>query len=350
MLEDHMPKPLQITLDTLLMENDLSSWQIRGGEHFIQVSIRFSVTAVGTKVRDMKYRRAPPSQIHRDSIRASMHTQYATEDIREHEVTNMIAETTGSQYLTQPETAKCVNITDKGGSTVLPLAASNEHSNPVSSHVQPLELHTEEVDTENIDTDYNNIDSDNSLRDSVKSEESDDYEEKCLKTILAYMEKKDQHSEMEDQRPHCVNDNPITEINDSTKILTDPIREHDDESITDGTYTCDGCGGMIDASPNSMWYRCTYCGDTDVCYECFNKDIHKQHKTHLQKFIAPTNWNTPYCDACGFTFSDPTGKLFICSMCEDYCICHKCKNKLLHINHSKHMKEECVETYSKDIG
>ncbi len=37
-----LPKPLQVTLNGLLMDNKLSSWQIKGGDYFIQVTIRFS--------------------------------------------------------------------------------------------------------------------------------------------------------------------------------------------------------------------------------------------------------------------------------------------------------------------
>ena len=99
-----------------------------------------------------------------------------------------------------------------------------------------------------------------------------------------------------------------------------------------------------------MWYRCTSCSDIDICYECFTKDIHKHHKAHLKRVTAPPDWKVPYCHACVMSFQDTNGALFTCTACEDYCLCHGCKRRLQHINHSKHLKEVSVEKYNKDIG
>ena len=164
------------------------------------------------------------------------------------------------------------------------------------------------MDTGNIDTKENSIDLGAPLRDSVKSGESDD--------------------------------------SDNNKGMSDT----DEESVSDGTFTCDGCGGMINADPDSTWYRCTYCDDTDFCHAYFIKAIHSHCKTHFQTFKAPANWNAPHCDACGLTFTDPCGMLFKCNKCEDYCLCHTCKSKLLHINHSEFITEETIQNYLNDNG
>ena len=42
-----LPFVLEATLDTLLAGNSLSSWFIRGGPNFTQVSIRFANVATG---------------------------------------------------------------------------------------------------------------------------------------------------------------------------------------------------------------------------------------------------------------------------------------------------------------
>ncbi len=79
-----LPKPLQITLDGLLTDNKLTSWQVRGGQEFIQVSIRFSVTEMEPILNDVKYRRAPPSRILRDTNRAEDYAKSIKQTSSEH--------------------------------------------------------------------------------------------------------------------------------------------------------------------------------------------------------------------------------------------------------------------------
>ncbi len=74
----------------------------------------------------------------------------------------------------------------------MPHSVAHPTLNPTTSHVQSWEqLHTEEVVTGNIDIYTNSIYSNVWQRDSVKSEESDDYEKRCLQTILDCMERKE---------------------------------------------------------------------------------------------------------------------------------------------------------------
>ncbi len=129
-----------------------------------------------------------------------------------------------------------------------------------------------------------------------------------------------------------------------------PVKTESSESSSIKTYTCDGCGCMINADPGSKWHRCTYCGDADFCFTCYQKDIHSEHKAYLQMFTAPENWILPHCDACGHSFSDENGTLYKCSLCEDFCLCLTCKAKLLHVNHLKHLKETSVSTYADELG
>ena len=116
------------------------------------------------------------------------------------------------------------------------------------------------------------------------------------------------------------------------------------------SYTCDGCGGMIEGSPNSTWFRCSECVDTDICHECYKKDIHIHHKAYLQLFTVSPIWDTTYCDACGMYFTDPNSAVFECRKCEDYCLCTKCHHNLHHFHHSKYMKEVGVQQYITEIG
>lgn len=97
-----LPLVLEYSLKGLLVQNGISSWQIRGGPHFSQVSIRFQNPAIATsQVDEVQYRRAPPSRINRDRERAKQ---------KEHEAVSISGTSyndaektsTGYQY-TQPE-------------------------------------------------------------------------------------------------------------------------------------------------------------------------------------------------------------------------------------------------------
>ncbi len=343
-----LPKPLESTLDTLLMDNQLTSWHIKGGQHFIQVTIRFSTTAIGPNIAEVKYRKASPSQIIRDKNRAKEHEKHTAEGLSEFEVMDLIHKTTATQHCAILEEKENINNTVQVSCTVIPSSAAAAETMPDNSHVQSLELHTEEVGTGNIGSSPKSIDLDDSLRESVKSEGSDTFDDPHLDKILEGLERMDQSCRRIEQTFDRMNDTSTEKVNDS--LITEKYVNSDIESVEDGTYTCDGCGGMMDANPNSMWYRCTCCCDIDICYECFIKDIHKHHKAHLQQFTAPSNWDIPYCDACGFSFADQDGTLYNCRACEDYCLCQRCQNKLLHIHHSKHLKVISVQQYTKDIG
>ncbi len=359
MLEENLPKPLQTTLDTLLMDNKLSSWQIRGGEHFIQVTIRFSATTIGCNETNVKYRRAPPSRILRDNDRARNHQFEEAECMNEHGIINRMNNTIDAQNVTTLENNGNVNVTNQIRSTVpCPPATTDLSISPTNSNVQSMEQHTSDVDTGNIDINTNSIDLNNSVRDSVISVETDDSEDDRLQKLLEYMDRFEESCDRIDKKCDQINDNLVESVSHSMNTRTDTSTKcevkcdmnDDDDSVSDGTYTCDGCGGMIDAKPDSMWYRCTHCGDVDICHECFIKDVHNHHKAHLQVFKAPADWNVPYCDSCGLSFNDYESTLYKCTMCEDYCLCQHCKNNLLHIHHSKYIKGVSVQQYSKDIG
>ncbi len=349
-----LPKPLQTTLDTLLMDNSLSSWQVKGGQYFTQVTIRFSTTTKDTNVADAKYRRAPPSRIIRFNNRAKEHAKCTPEALGEQVIMNMTSSTSDHQHLTGLDDTNNANNTDSVSSSVFPpvVGVIDPATSATASHVQRVEQHINEESTGNNDTNVNSIELDISLRGSVKSEEGDDYCDERLQIILDGMNRMEKTFDRIEQVFDHTSDIPINIDNQSNNRVSGPkFDENDEEPVEDdGTFTCDGCGGMINDQANSMWYRCTDCNDIDVCHECFIKDIHKHHKSHLQRFTAPTNWNIPHCDACGFSFTNSDGLLYKCTMCEDYCLCNKCKNKLLHINHGKYITEVSVEKYIKDIG
>ena len=63
-----LPKVLQNMLDTLMLDNTIASWNIRGDDDITHVNIRFSGKMAGDQ-QNITYRKAPPSRVARDRSR-----------------------------------------------------------------------------------------------------------------------------------------------------------------------------------------------------------------------------------------------------------------------------------------
>ena len=68
-----LPSALETTMEALMKDNKLCSWQIKGDDYGTQVIVRFSPAAMtdGTPMLDYAYRRLSPSQMSRDRTRMS---------------------------------------------------------------------------------------------------------------------------------------------------------------------------------------------------------------------------------------------------------------------------------------
>ena len=63
---ENLPSNLKITMEAILKDNDVSSWIIRGGSDFTQISIRFMNMDILGDNSEVKYRRVPQSRLIRD--------------------------------------------------------------------------------------------------------------------------------------------------------------------------------------------------------------------------------------------------------------------------------------------
>ncbi|RNA35445.1 sequestosome-1 isoform X1 [Brachionus plicatilis] len=66
---------------------------------------------------------------------------------------------------------------------------------------------------------------------------------------------------------------PLFKIYVSIKRANEPSPSSEEPQIHPGVM-CDGCNGSIIGTRN----RCTVCPDFDLCAECKNKDVHKEHE------------------------------------------------------------------------
>ena len=136
-------------------------------------------------------------------------------------------------------------------------------------------------------------------------------------------------------------------------ILNEDIKsDNEDMEKEDGTYSCDGCGWMIDGSPGVIWFKCTLCTELDFCRNCRLKDIHSHHKAHITAFMCPSDINAAHCDACGFEYGkvDTKDQVYQCQICEDYSLCEWCQSKQLHLQHFNYLKAVPCDKYISDIG
>ena len=62
-----LPNMLKNMIETLLAENQVTSWNIRGGTEFVQLSIRFTTDMAAKE--DITYRKVPPSRRLRETRR-----------------------------------------------------------------------------------------------------------------------------------------------------------------------------------------------------------------------------------------------------------------------------------------
>ena len=75
MFFEGIPLILVNNLDMLFKENQLSSWQVRSGQQYTQVTIRFNNMEARPAEGEVIYRRASPSQIARDRQRTASRMQ-----------------------------------------------------------------------------------------------------------------------------------------------------------------------------------------------------------------------------------------------------------------------------------
>ena len=107
-------------------------------------------------------------------------------------------------------------------------------------------------------------------------------------------------------------------IADGDTQSSDAKEEEDEDHAV---ISCDECGGMMNDSAGSTWYKCAECDDVDICSACYEKEAYSHHQRC--RFTCPSDWLSAYCDSCGVVFAiDRQGNMFQCKMCEDYCICH----------------------------
>ena len=282
-------------LDNLLQNNTLLSWNIRGYDSYTQVSLRFSDEL---PVGDMSYRKSPPSRIKRDNERKvtweakTGHTTDESDGIDESkpkDSNNSIAISQGTSGTDMVSPCTEVDINN----TILP-------------DTKPLK----------------NVGKSQSVGNIATSTDLDSF----IKTI----------------------NTPAVKPADAAGSTSSPHQGgmHVDHNIVIGDTVCDLCKKSISTK---QWFRCTTCGDFDVCQLCNKRGHHSEHTSQLHRFNNPDGHHI-YCESCGISFEDMGMYIFFCKTCEDYPLCCPCRMKGMHSIHAKQLKLVTVETYKNKVG
>ena len=361
-----LPFILENNLDMLLKESRLSSWQIRGGESFTQVTLRFPINPTPGHTGNLEYRRASRSRLVRDQMRArERHSNLI--DTVENENNNYAHSGVISAAC---EVSIPQDNSDHSAKDTMDISITTVKSE-LQTHVADDTLHclTQSAQATNQSTvsivtnppEQPPLESQAASDDTVTCISQSDHDDSTESIVSTGSSSEDLRFSVSDEFK-----DKITEIMkvldriESQKFMTttekqvssaDSRVDNDDNDDIDGTFTCDGCGGMMLDQFGTVWYRCTDCDDKDFCLECYNKDIHGHHKRHLHKFACPDNWTLPHCNSCGQTFpKDSNNNIYKCDMCEDYCLCLECKQNLMHIKHLKYFKCISVVEFCKEMG
>ncbi len=296
-MNDKLPKVLVVALESILDDHVLSSWQFKGGPLYTQLTIRFAQGDMTANVEDMKYRRIPHSQILREKTRVK-------------------------------------NFKDKKGHNTFQtqenFQSKNENDKDVCSTTDTL----------------NNIDSPTVSNKATADENVT--EEFGLETNIGVIAAGDISRPVEaipDQGGQHLSAH--NNVNAAPKQERGGIIDTDDDSNSDDEFSCDGCGCMMSGDPGTKWFRCTECGDLDICESCHQDDFHKEHRSYISGFTCPKNLDDPWCDACGkmFRMHDNNAILHQCQICEDYILCSVCKRQSFHNIHKTSLKTLHVQEY-----
>jgi hypothetical protein len=289
---------LEMYLNDALDNYSLTSWNIKGGQRFTEVTLRISMVAMHEDT--VKYRKVPPSRISRDKERGALHRipvsrvdndQLTDEPINEAESKDIL------QVISNVEGVQAIPVTAQHGYYMTPI-----NTGEYSAFIQ-VDGHADV---------------------------------KCTSTI---------QSEIEAPMPGLDSGAPNVGVEDELVTAANVSEcdvNGDDEMLLDDnnspsllprstSFACAGCKVNLSDSPADMrWTRCTdpACNNMNICTGCEKSGFHMHHLRHLMPFCKPSS-HSPWCDSCGCMFSaqlyKPDAVVFTCQECDQYTICHTCK-------------------------
>lgn len=301
------PKPLETILMNLLKTFELTLWNIKGGENFTQVYIRFGTEDISNfTVQRVGYRKVSNEKLKRDYNRAQKWR---------HENDN-----------------RCGSDDERQTEHVVEL-----HENTLRHNIAPTESSPVFLTNTNTEVQKQGAHDLNGKQGSVSGE--------------AILEVNTVHSwEVEGIcQQNLAASSSIQKVESNGSVVVEDDYDSDDSSEEE-YFKCNICSTAI--VEDSKWHRCTECDDFDICNTCHKKNHHSKHQFQIHEFVIPDDCTKGYCDSCGFKFRPQSFSFYVnqCEICEDYALCKKCMAEGMHKKHADHLKQVRALDYINDIG
>ena len=313
MNQNQLPKLLVQTLDNLLADHTLTTWFVKGGSSYTQVSLRFNNMADDMNTEDMVYKRVSERRLNRDRERARNWQQ-------DHESRQ------GYPIPTSNNVTLDVNAPPFQYGSPYTVFCPNIDQPTASSQSNPTDL---EPTVETIPTSTNAA--------AVTSQQRQTIHER------------NEHIGDQYVAPQSYSAATPKQELGSTIVSEQYENKQDTANISPGIVEviCDECKGPCNADGNRQWWRCTICEDFDLCHKC--QYYHFNHIMHLHEFTYPEDAeNVPYCDSCGKVFGNNM-TVHRCSKCIDYVLCQGCRDERMHNKHGS-LKQMTLEEYLDSDG
>ena len=231
-----LPKPLETLLASLLQTQPVSSWQIRSGSQYTQVTLRFNMADID--VNNVSYRKKPPSQVQRDTTRVARwknqthEKDSSTIEDKQEETDAGNQQCSGKEYSTSVpnvcNTIVTINQPAKSGQT-----------NQVQNNAQDIGLEGDQAATA---------------------------------------------SQAPQVEEHYVNSND--HHNDTSQEGSDIDLNPQVECVS----RCDLCHSDIEAYSKRL--RCTECEELDICGQCWDSGEHQEHASQVHRYDS-----SPFVDS-----------------------------------------------------
>ena len=278
---------LPLLLENVLMDimdtSQVSSWTIKGGNEYGQVTIRFKMAPMcSVKQAEVKYRKEPPSRTRRDMRRAGTHKN--SDDMKPdlHPVKNKSYE---DNFLNS----------DIADDTTVNLCTAGISLSPINNDTVP-----------------------------------------CLSPVVQVDGPPDgaSGSQLFGSQP--------SEPNNGSGARNNLVQHATsiDSGVTNmchHTFSCSKCG--IDINQGK---RCLLCANIFICEDCFNEGFHKQCKFVIGDFDIDKVPNQLHCHGCFKPFAD-LKSIFKCASCKNYCQCPNCQVGCVHYYHREYLEETPID-------
>ena len=261
-----LPFILEKTLGQMIDDELLQSWTIHGKDNFTVVTIRFNMEATEDNTKDIRYKKAKPSQIKRDRERAERRTLEGSNNAHVESLENVDKKPSNSlNHIQENNTAGPNQGTDQSsGENGLTQAGGSNTSVLTSSGSEAAVTSNTSDGESTIDEDVGQVD--------IKCNECGECvngENKCwFKCTMC--NDYDICKECRDKGCHKYHNGQIQEFN---------------EPANPANGYCNSCGLQFYPQRRTWFevYNCSACEDYALCFKCKRIGRHHHHSARLSK-------------------------------------------------------------------